>query len=207
MSAEEAPDALEELRARVEALDEARDRLVLDQARAGEAEKEELEPIIQALHDGVGELTEELARRKRAALQPSNEMPAEQESAESSRELVRAVLETTPAALLQVDANGSIVLANGEALRLLELSFDAASGEFRGEWESRLFRENGEPCPGEDNPLRRCLRTGEAQPPTVFGIRRADATTALAVFRAAPLFDAERKVRASVVSALEIAER
>jgi len=125
-----------------------------------------------------------------------------------SSELTRSILETVPGGIVHVGADGAIVAANAEALRVLGLTFDALTQRYTNEFEPETIWEDGSPCPPESYPVSCALRTGKPQPATTIGVRRADGHTSWAVFRAVPLHDTETgELSGAIVTFLDITER
>jgi PAS domain S-box-containing protein len=122
--------------------------------------------------------------------------------------LTRSILETVPGGIVHVRADGAIVRANAEALRVLGLSYDALTQRYTHEFETETIWEDGSRCPADMYPVARALATGEVQPATTIGVRRPDGQTAWAVFRALPLRDElTDEVSGAIVTFLDITER
>jgi PAS domain S-box-containing protein len=122
--------------------------------------------------------------------------------------LSRSILETVPGGIVHVGADGDILAANAEALRVLGLSYDTITQRYISELEPEMVWEDGSLCPADAYPVTRALRTGEPQPATTIGVRRADGQTSWAVFRAVPLRDEDSgQVNGAIVTFLDITER
>jgi two-component system cell cycle sensor histidine kinase/response regulator CckA len=122
--------------------------------------------------------------------------------------LTRSILETVPGGIVHVGADGAILAANAEALRVLGLSYDAITQRYTTEFAPETVWEDGSRCPPEAYPVSRALSTGEPQPATTIGVRRPDGQTAWAVFRAVPLCDDDTGVvSGAIVTFLDITER
>jgi len=122
--------------------------------------------------------------------------------------VARVILEAVPGGVVHVDANGAIVNANAEALRVLGLSYDVLTESYTSHFEATTIWEDGSPCPVEAYPVSRALATGEAQPATTIGVQRPDGQTSWAVFRAVPLKDEESgALTGAIATFLDITER
>jgi PAS domain S-box-containing protein len=110
--------------------------------------------------------------------------------------------------VLHVAANGAILRANDEAVRILGIGRDELERRNVMDFDGDTMREDGAPFPASEYPATRALATGEDQGPATMGVRRHDGTVAWAVFRAIALRDARtmHDCRAIVVFA-ELAER
>jgi len=125
-----------------------------------------------------------------------------------SNELTRSILETVPGGIVHVGADGAILAANAEALRVLGLSYDALTQRYTSEFEPETIWEDGTPCPADSYPVSCALRTGKPQPATTIGVRRPDGQTSWAVFRAVPFHDAATgQLSGAIVTFLDITER
>jgi PAS domain S-box-containing protein len=125
-----------------------------------------------------------------------------------SLELNRRIMEVIPGGIVHVRADGSIVTANPEALRVLGLSFDDLSQRYVADFDTETIHEDGTPCGYEHYPVSRALATGEPQSGHTIGVRRPDGQTSWAVFTAVPLEDpASGGTAGAVVTFLDITER
>ncbi len=124
-------------------------------------------------------------------------------SSEAAEELSRRLFEAMPGGVVHVRADGSIAKANAEALRILGMSYDAATARYTQDWSGETVHEDGSPCPVEDYPVTRALVTGQAQPPMTIGIRQPGGELCWAVFTAVAMRDADR-VTGAVVTFLDI---
>jgi two-component system cell cycle sensor histidine kinase/response regulator CckA len=122
--------------------------------------------------------------------------------------LTERILETVPGGVVHVRADGAVLAANPEALRVLGLSYDTLARRYFYEFETETIWEDGSACPPESYPVALALSTGEAQPAKTIGVRRSDGSISWAVFRALPLADPETgKVTGAIVTFLDISER
>ncbi len=128
-------------------------------------------------------------------------------STEELLELNRRLMEAMPGGIVPVRADGAILEANSEALRILGFSRDAATSRVVKDWDAETLKEDGSPCPMGDYPVTKAIVTGKAQPPTVIGIRRPDGHLYWAVFTAVPTFSPSGEVSGAVVTFLDITER
>jgi PAS domain S-box-containing protein len=125
----------------------------------------------------------------------------------ASEELNRAIVDAMPCGVVHVRADGSIVSANAEALRLLGLSYDELTHRYTPDFEPETFWEDGSPCPAEQYPVSRALQTGERQPAAVIGVRRRAGPILWAVFTAVPLRGSQGEVTGAVVTFLDVTEQ
>jgi signal transduction histidine kinase len=65
-----------------------------------------------------------------------------------SEAITRGILEAVPGGIVQVQADGAILNANAEALRVLGLSYDALTQRYTSHFEPETIWEEGSPCPG-----------------------------------------------------------
>jgi PAS domain S-box-containing protein len=128
-------------------------------------------------------------------------------SGHRSEELVRGILDAVPGGVVEVARDGSIRSANAEALRILGLRYDEVTARYVSDWTPETVHEDGSPCPAEDYPVSRVLRSGEPDGPSTIGIRRPDGGISWAVFRAVPLRDSEGRLDGVVVTFLDVTER
>jgi signal transduction histidine kinase/PAS domain-containing protein len=121
------------------------------------------------------------------------------------RRRLDAVLQQMPAAVLIVDAEGRVVLAN----RQLETIFrrpllpQAQAREYR-DW--KMFHADGRPYAPEERPLARALR-GEIVAGEELEVERGDGTRGFIAVSAAPIRDEASRVVAGVAIDMDITER
>ena len=102
--------------------------------------------------------------------------PSDVDGAEllASEELNRVLSEAMPGGILHVSAEGRVVLANDEAMRILRLRYDPSSRAYHSELPDQSIHEDGSPCPPEEQPIARALRTGQRQADVTTGLRSED---------------------------------
>jgi len=122
-------------------------------------------------------------------------------------DVVQRILETVPAGICQVDAQGAISFANSVAIDMLGLSYDDLAKMYLGDFDRKVVYEDGRECPVHEYPVSRCLATGQPQPETTLGIRRPDGRVCWAIFSALPVFDDSGALSASVVTFIDITHR
>ncbi len=126
----------------------------------------------------------------------------------ASEELTQRTIQAMPGGIVHVSAEGSILLANDEALRILGHSWDALTKRYTRDFDTETIREDGLPCPAADYPVTRAIVTGEAQPPMTIGVRKPDGEVSWAVFTAVPVKDPETgKVTSVIVTFLDLTKR
>jgi two-component system, cell cycle sensor histidine kinase and response regulator CckA len=127
---------------------------------------------------------------------------------QSALELVRSVLEAMPGGVVHVSADGSIEHANGDACRVLGLSYDQLTRRYTTDFDTETLHEDGSPCSVDHYPVTRALVTGQTQPPHTIGVRRPDGSVSWAVFRAVPVLEpGSNKVTGAVVTFFDITDR
>lgn len=126
---------------------------------------------------------------------------------EQRSELLAVLLEAVPAGVVQVAADGQILVANSRAVEILGKDIEGLAEESIDDFEARTMRDDGSPCPVADYPVAKVLATGEAQPPMTIGVRRPNGTVSWAVFRAIPTRNAQGELSGAFVTFVDITER
>jgi len=130
-----------------------------------------------------------------------------EEALRESETKYRDLVATLPCGIVQVAANGAVTLANQEAQHILGLSYDEIIQRYVQDWEGTTLYEDGTPCPVEDLPVSRCLRSGKAQLGTVIGVRQPNGRVTWAIYSAIPLFETNtQQVVSALVSIRDITE-
>ncbi len=125
-----------------------------------------------------------------------------------AQELNARIIEAMPGGIVHVAADGTILTANAEALRVLGLSFDEITRKYTVDFETQTIWEDGTPCAAGDYPVTRALVTGEPQPRATIGVRRPDGDVSWAVFTAVPVKDPDTgQTTGAVVTFLDITDR
>jgi PAS domain S-box-containing protein len=117
------------------------------------------------------------------------------------------VLEAVPGGVVHVGADGSIVEANAEALRILGFRFDEMQRRYIADWDPVTVHEDGRPCPVEEYPVALVLTTGKQQGPTTIGIQRPDGEISWAIFRAVPTHTPNGTLSGAIVTFIDITDR
>jgi|GEM_PF-613862 len=159
---------------------------------------------LQQSADQLGEYSAELELRVQ---ERTAELTASNRALTASEQLNQSIQEVMPGAIVRVSIDGTILSANAEGLRILGLSKDELTGKITADFDTLTIYEDGSPASVEEYPVSRALMTGEVQGPTTLGVQRPDGHTSWAVFRAAPIKDAEGAVTAAVVTFFDITER
>ncbi len=127
-----------------------------------------------------------------------------EEALNRERDLVRRIMETSPAGIVMVNREGQITFANTRAEQVLGLT--------RAEIRSRTYNDplwritdyDGNPFLDEELPFRRVMATGQP----VFGVRHAiewpDGRRVLLAINGAPLLDAAGRVDGMVASVEDV---
>jgi PAS domain S-box-containing protein len=121
--------------------------------------------------------------------------------------LIRTVIEAVPGGVVHVGADGNIVEANAEALRILGFHFDEMQNRYISDWDLVTIHEDGRPCPVDEYPVALVLTTGKPQGPTTIGIKRPDGEVSWAVFRAVPTRTANGTLSGAIVTFIDITDR
>jgi len=130
------------------------------------------------------------------------------EELEQQAELTERIVEAVPGGIVHVRSNGSIALANPEALRILGLSYDELTDRYTQDFETETIFEDGSPCSNEAYPVTQALLTGEPQRNVTIGVRKPDGELSWAVFNAIPVKDQNTgEVTGAVVTFIDISAR
>jgi PAS domain S-box-containing protein len=113
-----------------------------------------------------------------------------------------------PTGIVQLSIDGAVVMTNAPAQRMFGLTADEFSKLTVSDLEAAAVQEDGQPCPPENYPMTRCLRTLEPQQPSTLGVRRKDGELFWATFTALPLMDpAAQETTGVMVTIVDISER
>ena len=124
------------------------------------------------------------------------------------KSLLERVFETTPVALLIIDADGHIARANGRAETLLGVAEDEITERTYDHPDWKLFDESGDPLDGEDAfPVSRVFETGEPIFGAEHGIEHPDGSRLWLSVNAVPHTDDDGVVRRVVVTVEDVTER
>ncbi len=126
----------------------------------------------------------------------------------ASQELNDRLIEALPGGVVQVSRDGAILRANGEALRILGLSYDQLSKRYIVDFETTTVFEDGTPAAVTDYPVAKAIMTGQVQPPLTLGVTKPNAEVSWAVFRAVPTRDpVTQEVNGAIATFFDISER
>ena len=123
------------------------------------------------------------------------------------KSLLERVFETTPIALLLIDAEGDIVRANDRAETLLGTTERQITDRTYDHPEWRLFDESGDELDGGALPVERVFETGEAVFGVEHGIERPDGSRVWLSVNAVPHTDADGEIRRVVVAFEDVTHR
>ncbi len=87
---------------------------------------------------GTGLFVSEVARSRRQAMQHLRRIEQESDLRRQTEEQMRILIESSPAAILTVDSDGSVLLANSAAYQLLDLASGTLPGRHVGEFLPEL---------------------------------------------------------------------
>ena len=126
----------------------------------------------------------------------------------ASQELNERLIEALPGGVVHVAKDGSILRANGEALRILGLSYDQISRRYISDFTPSTSFEDGSPARVQDYPVAKAIATGQPQPALTLGVAKPNAEVSWAVFRAVPTRDpATQEVNGAIATFIDISER
>jgi len=127
---------------------------------------------------------------------------------EKSEERHRSLLDNLQVAVVEHSTDTSILFCNRQALLLLGLEKDEATGRFAADPRWVLYREDGTVMPLEEFPVVRVLNTLEPLKNFVLGVQQPDSQKIVwALVDAFPLFDEENALKTILVTFLDITER
>ena len=137
---------------------------------------------------------------------------AERRAAEAalsaSQELNERLIDALPGGVVHVRKDGSIERANGEALRILGLSYDELSRRYISDFQPVTIFEDGSVAEVQDYPVAKALSTGLPQPSVTLGVGKPNSELSWAVFRAVPTRDpATQEVNGAIATFIDITER
>ena len=126
----------------------------------------------------------------------------------ASQELNERLIEALPGGVVHVRRDGSIIRANGEALRILGLSYDELARRYISDFQPTTVFEDGSPATVADYPVAKAIQTGLPQPALTLGVTKPNSEISWAVFRAVPTRDpATQEVNGAIATFIDISER
>jgi len=137
---------------------------------------------------------------------PDGGIPRRNPTPNEAQHLAR-ILEVVPGGIVQLDADGAILRANGQAQRFLGLSWESLSQRYMADFEGASFHEDGTPCAVEDYPAGRCLATGRPAGPVTIGVRQPNGEVRWAIFSALPFPSPDGARMGAVVTFVDITDR
>ncbi len=130
-----------------------------------------------------------------------------EEALRRERDLVRRIMETSPAGIVMVNREGQITFANTRAEQVLGLTYVEIEKRTYNDPRWRITDYDGNPFPDEELPFRRVMAT--RQP--LFDVRHAvewpDGRRVLLSINAAPLFDEQGRVDGMVATVEDVTDR
>jgi len=162
----------------------------LELERRAEARAQELSLINQ-------QLERDIAERRTAEVALS-----------ASQELNERLIDALPGGVVHVAKDGSILRANGEALRILGLSYDEIARRYISDFTPSTIFEDGSSADVSDYPVAKAIITGLPQPALTLGVTKPNSEISWAVFRAVPTRDpATQEVNGAIATFIDITER
>jgi signal transduction histidine kinase len=110
--------------------------------------------LVFAAFAGMGLFVYEMVRSRQATLQHLHEIKMESEARRAAEEQLQVLVETSPAAILTLDSEGCVLLANDAAHRLLALPPDSLPGKSIRAYLPSLVNV---PAPGDNYPSFRTV--------------------------------------------------
>ena len=151
---------------------------------------------------------QELSRINQRLEQDIAERRAAEAALSASQELNERLIEALPGGVVHVAGDGSILRANGEALRILGLGYDEISRRYISDFTPNTIFEDGSPAAVSDYPVAKAIMTGLPQPALTLGVTKPNAEVSWAVFRAVPTRDpATQEVNGAIATFIDISER
>ncbi|HEX7452990.1 MAG TPA: ATP-binding protein [Polyangiaceae bacterium] len=136
------------------------------------------------------------------------ERRAAEQALSASQELNERLIEALPGGVVHVRRDGAILRANGEALRILGLSYDELSRGYIADFQTKTIFEDGTVAEVQDYPVARAIITGLPQPALTLGVTKPNSEISWAVFRAVPTRDpATQEVNGAIATFIDITER
>ena len=125
----------------------------------------------------------------------------------AERNLLDRILETSPAAIVVLNADGEFVQASGRAQDVLGLEKDAVTDRAFDDPEWRIRTPDGRPVPEDELPFRRVMATDAPVWDVEHAIEWPDGTRRLLSVSGAPLHDADGALEGAVFHLDDITER
>jgi signal transduction histidine kinase/CheY-like chemotaxis protein len=158
------------------------------------------------IHRFFQKRTDEQLLRANLELERSAEQRAQQLSLVN--QLNERLIEALPGGVVHVSKDGAILRANGEALRILGLSYDQLSRRYIADFQATTVFEDGSPATVADYPVAKAIMTGLPQPALTLGVTKPNSDISWAVFRAVPTRDpATQEVNGAIATFIDITER
>lgn len=129
-----------------------------------------------------------------------------EENLQRERNLTEAVMDTSVAALLTIDSDGTITFANAPASEILTTDGSDITGRSVFE-QGRLRTMEGEPIPKADRPIHEILEEGATVVDERLIFERPDGSQRYLAVNGAPLRDADDTIRQAVFSIADITEQ
>lgn len=123
------------------------------------------------------------------------------------KSLLERVFETTPVAMVVVDADGAIVRANDRAETLLGITQSEITERTYDHPDWQLFDEDGNPLDHESMPVSRVFETGEAVFGVEHGIEHPDGSRLWLSVNAVPHTGADGAIRRVVTAFDDVTDR
>jgi PAS domain S-box-containing protein len=130
-----------------------------------------------------------------------------EDSLRETTEMNRRVVEAMPGGIVVISADGIFQMANEKAQEVLGLNFDDIRKRFVIDFAGETFWEDGSPCPPEEYPVSKCLKSGKREGAATIGVKRRDGTICWAVYTAVPLLNDKNQPSGAIVTFVDITER
>jgi PAS domain S-box-containing protein len=130
-----------------------------------------------------------------------------EENLRHDRDLISRIMETSPVGIVVANQAGKITFANHRAEEVLGLAKDAVARGGCSVLEWRMADSEGNPLPGQVQPLKKVLESGQPVQDIHHAIDRSDGRRTLLSTNATPFFDATGKIDGMVITVEDISER
>jgi PAS domain S-box-containing protein len=130
-----------------------------------------------------------------------------QQALEEERDLLNRILETSPAAIVVLNADGDFLEASGRAQEVLGLEKDEVTQRTFDDPDWQIRGPDGGPMPEEELPFTRVMATGEPVHDVEHQIAWPDGTRRLLSVSGAPLRSADGDLEGAVFHLDDVTER
>jgi PAS domain S-box-containing protein len=130
-----------------------------------------------------------------------------EENLRRDRDLISRIMETSPVGIVVAKQTGIITFANHRAEEVLSLAKDAVARGNCSVLDWKTTDPEGHPLPGQTQPLKKVLESGQPVQDVHHAIERPDGQRTLLSTNATPLFDITGKIDGMVITVEDITDR